>query len=201
VKGLKAVVWLAALAAVVASGFLLWIASRGISARAEPGRLETAIARTMRSLAIPRSERTRANPIAPSADVLESGMGHYADHCASCHANDGSGDTALGRGLYPKPPDMRLEPTQSLTDGELFYIIENGVRLTGMPAFSTGAPEGEESTWHLVAFIRRLPSLTPDEIERMDAMNPVSPAQWQQRLEDERFLRGENPAPPASHGH
>ena len=63
--------------------------------------------------------------------MIAEGRDHFADHCATCHANDGSGNTEMGRGLYPKAPDMRLPATQNLSDAELFYIIENGVRLTG----------------------------------------------------------------------
>jgi hypothetical protein len=92
---------------------------------------------------------------------------------------------------------MRQAATQSLTDGELFYIIENGVRLTGMPAWSTGTPEGEEASWHLVHFIRRLPKLTAEEIEEMEALNPRPPAEIRQDLEAERFLRGDDQAPSA----
>jgi mono/diheme cytochrome c family protein len=132
-------------------------------------------------------------------------MAHYADHCAACHANDGSGETEIGRGLYPKAPDMRLPATQSLTDGELFYIIENGVRLTGMPAWSTGHDDGAEATWHLVHFIRELPRLTPEKIDEMKRLNPRSPAEIQQEIEEEKFLHGggdEPPSPPATtHGH
>ena len=71
-------------------------------------------------------------------EAIAEGRAHFADHCASCHANDGSGDTEMGRGLYPRAPDMRLAATQNLEDHELFYIIENGIRLTGMPAWGTG---------------------------------------------------------------
>src|SRR5436305_995608 len=126
-------------------------------------------------------------------------MAHYADHCAACHANDGSGETELGLGLYPKPPDMRLAATQSLTDGELFFIIENGVRLTGMPAWSTGHTDSEESTWHLVHFIRELPRLRPEKIEDMKRLNPRSPADLQQEIEEQKFLHGSDdvtPSPP-----
>ena len=66
----------------------------------------------------------------------------------------------MGRNFYPKAPDMRLPRTQQLSDGEIFYFIENGVRLTGMPGWSTGTPEGEKSSWQLVHFIRRLSALT-----------------------------------------
>jgi mono/diheme cytochrome c family protein len=190
-----------ALLAVVA---FIWIGSRGISAKAQPGLVETAIARTMRRLAIPRSAREVTNPIATSRDIIAEGMALYADHCAACHANDGSGETEIGLGLYPKPPDMRKEATQSLTDGELFYIIENGVRLTGMPAWSTGTEEGTMATWHLVHFIRELPRLTPDQIEEMKALNPRSPAEVRQELEEQKFLQGGSetlkPRPP-THKH
>jgi len=164
------------IAAVAVRGIAVfaWIGSRGISARAVPGRIETAVVRTMRRLAIPRNDRNRVNPIKATPDIIAKGMAHYADHCAACHANDGSGETELGLGLYPKPSDLRQSTTQSLTDGELFYVIENGVRLTGMPAWSTATKEGETASWHLVHFIRRLPRLTEDDIARMEELNPRS---------------------------
>jgi mono/diheme cytochrome c family protein len=200
---LKALALLAAIVAALMVVAFIWIGSRGISAKVQPGRVETVVARTMRRLAIPRGDRNRQNPVPRSREVVAEGMGHYADHCAACHANDGSGETEMGLGLYPKPPDMRLPATQSLTDGELFYIIENGVRLTGMPAWSTGTREGTTSTWHLVHFIRELPRLTPEQIEQMRQLNPSSPAETRQRLEEEKFLEGGDspPSQPSTHEH
>jgi mono/diheme cytochrome c family protein len=192
---LKAFGLLVAIMAIVIVVAFIWIGSRGISAKAQPGRLETVIARTMRRLAMPRSAGDLKNPIPKSPEVLAEAMAHYADHCAACHANDGSGETELGLGLYPKPPDMRLEGTQSLTDGDLFYIIENGVRLTGMPAWSTGTDEGKTATWHLVHFIRELPRLTPEQLEQMKAMNPRSPEEVRQEIEEQKFLQGGSDAP------
>lgn len=174
----------------------MWFVSRGISAKAEPGRLETFMARTMRGLAVPRRDRDLKNPVALTSEVLASGMAHWADHCAACHGNDGSGQTEIGLGLYPKPPDMRLPATQSLTDGELFHIIENGIRLTGMPAWGSGSPESAEGTWHLVHFIRRLPTLTPEELEEMRTMNPRSAEEVAQEEEMRRFLEGGEPVKP-----
>lgn len=193
---LKALVLFLAVVAVLGVLVFIWIGSRGISARVEPGRIETVVARTMRRLAIPRGDRTRQNPVPATPDVIAAGRAHYADHCAACHANDGSGETQIGLGLYPKPPDMRLAPTQSLTDGELFYIIENGVRLTGMPGWSTGTKEGEEASWHLVHFIRHLPDVREPELKDMEALNPRSPAEIRQEIEADRFLRGDDVAPP-----
>jgi len=192
---LKAFGLLVAIMAIVMVVTFIWIGSRGISAKAQAGRVETVVARTMRRLAIPRSAQALKSPVAKSSEVLAEGMAHYADHCAACHANDGSGETELGLGLYPKPPDMRLQATQSLTDGELFYIIENGVRLTGMPAWSTGTEEGKTATWHLVHFIRELPRLTPEQIEQMKALNPRSPEEVRQAIEEEKFLQGGSETP------
>jgi mono/diheme cytochrome c family protein len=201
---LKAFLLLVGIVILVTVTAFLWIGSRGISARAEPGPIETAVARTMRRLAIPRGDRDRVNPVQPTAEVIAEGMAHYADHCAVCHANDGSGDTEMGMGLYPKAPDMRQAATQSMTDGELFYIIENGVRLTGMPAWGTGTPEGEEASWHLVHFIRQLPKLTEDQIEEMKRLTPRSRREIEQEIEEEEFLQGgEVPSsqPPGTHEH
>jgi mono/diheme cytochrome c family protein len=189
-------VLLVVVATVLIVAIFIWVDSRGISAKAQPGPVETAVARAMRRLAIPRDARDRKNPVALSPEVIAEGMAHYADHCASCHANDGSGETEIGRGLYPKAPDMRLPATQSLTDGELFYIIENGVRLTGMPAWSTGNTDGEASTWQLVHFIRELPRLSTETIDEMKRLNPRSPAEIQQEIEEEKFLRGEGDGVP-----
>ena len=115
-------------------------------------------------------------PANASAESLWNGMQHYARYCALCHANNGSGEkTPLGSGLYPKPPDLRAGDTQRLTDGELFYIIDNGVRFTGMPAFGTGesTPAGDKQLWELVQFVRHLPALTADELGEMEGMNAL----------------------------
>ena len=150
----------ASVLAVTAAGAAIMFRG-GIGARPEPSRLEAALARRARSLAIPGAARDRPNPLPVTPETLAEGRAHFADHCASCHANDGSGDTPLGRGLYPRAPDMRRPETQRLSDGEIFWIIENGVRFTGMPAW--GAPGREAESWALVRFIRHLPSLTPEE--------------------------------------
>ncbi len=91
---------------------------------------------------------------------------------------------------------MRLEPTQSLSDGELFYIIEEGIRFTGMPGWGTGTPEGAQASWHLVHFIRHLPQMTPEEVERMETLVPRSPEEIRQDIEIERFLEGGDPPSP-----
>ena len=167
------------------------IVRRGLSAHDEPSSLEVMVARAMRRWATPADMRHRSNPVQATPEVLDQALGHYADHCATCHANDGSGDTEIGRSLYPKAPDMRAVQTQSLTDGELFSIIEHGIRLTGMPGWGNGTPEGQRDSWGLVHFVRRLPKLTPEELERMEALNPKTPAEFKEAEEIRRFLAGE----------
>lgn len=194
---LKAAVLLAAIGAVVAAIALVYLMNTGLSARETPGALETALALRARNLTIGWHAKNITNPTQSTPEALTEGREHFADHCATCHANDGSGNTDFGRGMFPKPPDMRLPRTQQLTDGELFYIIENGIRFTGMPAFGTGNPAAESSTWPLVHFIRHLPQITPEELAEMERMNPAPPAEIERRLQEEQFLQGGDSAAPA----
>jgi mono/diheme cytochrome c family protein len=150
---------------------------------------------------IPSAARERPNPVPSGAEAVEAGLEHFADHCAVCHANDGSGRVEIGENLYPRAPDMRNDETQSLTDGALFYIIEEGVRLTGMPGWKTGTPEGERESWRLVHFIRHLPRLTEEERRRMERLNPRTAGEWREEQEIEEFLAGDDrdPASRAEH--
>jgi len=180
---------------VLAAGLCLLVAvgylkATGLSARSAAGPMEARAARAVRRFALPASARVAQNPIPSSTAAVADGMAHFADHCALCHGNDGAGRTEMGRGLYPPAPDMRLTRTQGLSDGELFYIIENGIRFTGMPAFGTGTAAGAESTWRLVHFVRHLPDLTAGEIHAMDAMNPRTLEEIRQEIEEQQFLQG-----------
>lgn len=178
------------LALVTGTAVAYSIVSGGLSTRRSPSKTEEAIALTFRKLATPSADRSRVNPVTPTEATIDGALDHFADHCASCHANDGSGNTSMGRSFYPPAPDMRATRTQSLSDGELFSIIENGIRLTGMPAWGTGTEEGEKESWALVHFIRRLPKVSADQIARMESLNPQSPAKLQEAEEARRFLEG-----------
>jgi mono/diheme cytochrome c family protein len=171
------------------------------SAREQPPSFERRIARWARGLATPAEARNRPNPIPNTPEVLMEARAHWADHCAQCHGNDGSGDVAMGKNLYPPAPDMRLAETQQKTDGELFNSIENGIRLTGMPAWG-GSGGHEEDSWKLVNFIRHLPQLTTEEKREMERLNPKGPADLKEEEEEEKFLKGETPdVPQTDHQH
>jgi cytochrome c len=164
-----------------------WITIRGgFSARDNPSAMEAFVARTARKLSIPGSERDAKNPFVPTAEVLSEARTHFADHCATCHANDGSGKTEIGQNLYPKPPDMRQSETQNLTDGQMYYIIHNGIRLTGMPAW--GAPGRDDDSWKLVLFIRHMPRMSPQEMKEMEQFNPKSAMDRSEENEEQLFL-------------
>ena len=161
----------------------------GLSSRATPSKLESAMARNIHHFAIPSSARSAQNPVLASPEDMRDGRLHFADHCSICHANDGSGQTMLGVGLFPRPPDLRLPETQDLTDGELFWVIENGVRFTGMPAFGSGRSHGGElDSWKLVHFIRHLPHLTAAERLEMEHYNPKGPDDRAEEQQENDFL-------------
>jgi len=167
---------------------------RGFSARETPTKMEAFVATRARALAVPSSYRSRSNPVPNTPETLRAGMEHFADHCAVCHDNNGDGQTIFGLGLYPRPPDLRKPDTQKLSDGELFWIIENGVRFTGMPAFS-GHGAATEDSWKLVHFIRHLPRLAPEELAEMDRYNPKGPEDREEEQQEEDFLGGQSAGP------
>ena len=187
-----------ALAVIVCGAGLIFLKTRanGFSARAQPSAFETMAAQTARALALPSNAREKRNPVANSNEALADARAHWADHCALCHANNGSGQIEMGQRMYPPPPDMRKERTQRMTDGEIFYIIENGIRLTGMPAWG-GSEAGEQDSWKLVHFIRHLPAMSASEITEMEKLNPKSPGEQEEEMQEEQFLKGQpvNEAP------
>ena len=170
----------------------------GLSALDEPTRVEHVLARAMRHYATPSDLRERKNPLPLTPEVRAEGLEHFADHCATCHGNDGKGQTAMGPKFYPRVPDMTLDETQSQSDGALFATIENGIRLTGMPAWGNGTAESARGSWALVHFIRHLPNLTQEEISEMERLNPKTLAEWEALREEESFLAEGQDATPGA---
>jgi mono/diheme cytochrome c family protein len=187
---LKVFLVLFGVAILVAAGVAVRTINRGFSAREEPSAAEAMAARMVRRLAVPRRSRNLMNPVYPSDEVLADARAHFADHCATCHANDGSGNTVIGRNLYPKAPDMRLEATQTLTDGELYAIIQDGIRLTGMPAWGKEGDENDEDSWKLVNLIRHFKDLTPEHLKEMQRLNPKGPDEYEEERQEQEFLNG-----------
>ena len=197
----RLILWGAAVGLVALIVIVVFVRGSGISATREPWPLEERMAKAGWRFLIPRDIRGATNPVPDTAEVLTAGLEHFADHCAVCHANNGSGDTTIGRRIFPRAPDMRAARTQNLTDGELFYAIERGIPWTAMPAWETGTSEGAEESWKLVRFIRHLPALTPEEITAMEKLNPKSAAEQARDREIEDFLKGSAAPTPKKGGH
>ena len=189
----------AMLAAAVYAG---WMIHHGFGARTTPGVLESTLAESMRDMAIPSRYKSMKNPVQVTPEVLHEAMEHWADHCATCHANDGSGNTMYGNVMYPRPPDMRQKDTQDMSDGELYYTIQNGIMMSGMPGFGTPG-DNDLDSWKLVVFLRHLPSLSQSEVSDMEKMNPKSPDEMREEQEEDNFLQGGQPPaqPPPTHHH
>lgn len=199
------VIFLAVLAGVATFGWLGYrLFTTGFSAKTEPQAIEIFLARQIRHLAIPIEQRNTPNPVALSPDLLQEGLAHFADHCAGCHANDGSDQTPIGKNVYPKAPDLRLPDTQSMSDGELFWVIHNGIRFTAMPAWGEGDPAQDLDSWKLVHFLRHLPQLTTEELDQMKALNPKTKKDLEEEAAFDQFLQGNDSAaiqPESGHHH
>ncbi|UVT15358.1 MAG: c-type cytochrome [Nitrospira sp.] len=178
---LKILLSLLVIVGLVAFSGALWLGydiyTSGFSAMAEPHPIEVAVVRQFRRFTIPNAIRDRPNPVPISPAVLSEGLDHFADHCAGCHANDGSGETQIGKNVHPRVPDLRRQEIQSMSDGELFFTIHNGIRFTAMPAWGEGDIDHDRGSWKLVHFIRHLPQLSHKELDRMQSLNPKAPHQ------------------------
>jgi plastocyanin/cytochrome c553 len=152
---------------VLGAGVLVYVAAAGrpFAADRAPGPVETAIARQLVRLSVPRSERNAANPFAGDPAAWRGAADHFAEHCAVCHGADGRG-SPIGSHMYPPVPDLASPAIQQFSDGALFSIIQNGVRWTGMPAFRS--TDDADEIWKLVSFVRHVPALTAADLARHD---------------------------------
>jgi predicted CXXCH cytochrome family protein len=150
-----AVVLLVAIVVAMAAAGALWrdMLPGLSSARREPPAVEVAIATWLLRASVPQQDKAQANPLgADPADII-AGQEIFKQKCEICHGYDGSGRTEIGSGEYPRPPALRALNITSLTDGELFYYIRNGIRNTGMPAWNMP----DRQLWQVVAYLRHLP--------------------------------------------
>lgn len=127
--------------------------SHNLTARGQASGLEAFFAQRALGVSVPASAKDKKNPLAHTSENAATGQSRFMQKCAICHALDGSGRTEIGSGEYPHPPDLRSAQVQNMSDGELFYIIQNGVRYSGMPAWALP----DDDTWRLVTFVRQLP--------------------------------------------
>jgi predicted CXXCH cytochrome family protein len=152
---------------------IVLVIHRGFSARSEPSSLEKRAARSLQSLSIPRADSDQNNPLQPTSENVNEGREHFIARCSLCHGADGRGATRVGQSLYPRVPDLHSQETQSLTDGQLHYIIANGVQFTGMPGWRTPHQETEDDSWKLVLYIRDIRPLRTGEASQQNSAHYV----------------------------
>lgn len=109
----------------------------------------------------------KSNPFGHDPAASRAGMSHYKENCLSCHGARDVKASEFAKGLNPGPPMLDMKDVQEMTDGQLFWVVSNGIRSTGMPAFSP--THTEEEIWQIVSFVRQLPKLTPEEIAQLKA--------------------------------
>jgi len=147
----RIVIIIGLLIAVVAAWYVWAAGAHGFSANAAPSWIETKLAALSRHLALPAGDNAARDPEPMTPTRLARARQEFHEQCALCHGDDGSGHTTMGQSLYPKVPDLR-GMTQNRTNGALFYSIRNGIRMSGMPAWSNQDSDAE--IWALVALIR-----------------------------------------------
>lgn len=145
----------AGLATILATG--AW----NVAATATPGKLEERLAKFALDRSVARRAPSSRNPLPASPEVWKIGLSHYRENCVACHGAPGVDAAEFGLGLNPPAPDLTLPRVQARTDGAMYWIVANGIRLTGMPAF---APTHEErEIWAIVSFVRHLEEITDPE--------------------------------------
>ena len=149
----------------IGAAAVVYTGSFNTAATAPPGRLEKRIATFALDRSVAKRASDRENPLPAGPDTLRQGLKEYRSHCLVCHGAPGVDPGSIGQGLNPGAPDLSLPRVQARTDGQLFWITSEGIRMTGMPAF--GPTEGEEEIWHMVAFVRHLPELTDEEVAQL----------------------------------
>ncbi len=127
-----------------------------LSALSEPGQTETLLATKAKHYLVQRNSRSGIPP-APfdRQAAIKEGERLFGTECAACHGMSGRSPTDAGRWMYPRAADLASRDTQSYSDEEIFWIIKNGIRLSGMPAF--GKVETDDHIWDLVLYFRTLP--------------------------------------------
>jgi mono/diheme cytochrome c family protein len=136
-----------------------------MSASAKPGLLEKIFAPWAFTQSMEKRAPDTKNPFANDPSALASGIAHYRENCVVCHGAPNVKPAELAAGLNPPVPDLDTDDAQSLSDGQLFWIIKNGIRMTGMPAF--GETHSDQEIWHIVTFVRHLPEITDVEREKL----------------------------------
>jgi mono/diheme cytochrome c family protein len=148
------------LTGLIVAGYLA-SGSYDVSAAKRPSKMEARLAAFALNKSVAKRAPKEKNPVPGSAQIWAATLPEYRENCVTCHGAPGVDASEIGEGLNPPPPDLTLPRVQARPDGELFWIVSNGIRTTGMPAF--GPTHKPEEIWKLVALLRHLPELSAEE--------------------------------------
>jgi mono/diheme cytochrome c family protein len=166
----------------VGAAAVVYTGSFNTAATVPPGKLERRLAIYALDRSVARRAPDRENPFPSTPETLREGLEEFRENCVVCHGAPGVDPEEIGQGLNPGAPDLTTPRVQARSDGELFWITSEGVRMTGMPAF--GPTHEEKEIWEIVAFLRHLPEITAEETREL-------------RREDEESEKRSAPAVPA----
>jgi mono/diheme cytochrome c family protein len=145
---------------------------QGCSAGKQPSQGETSLANAAKDVTIPLEAGKMTNPLPETDEVVSQGQEVFLGSCAQCHGADARGDADLGRSMNPPAMDLSSSHVQHWNDAELFWIVQNGVRLTGMPSWKSSISDTD--TWKLARFIHKLPAATASTAVPSQAQAVVS---------------------------
>ena len=143
-------------------GAMLGALLQGCTADKPPSHEETSLANAAKEVTIPLEAGKMKNPLPETDEVVSQGQEVFLGSCAQCHGADARGDTNIGRNMYPPATDLSSPHVQHWSDAELFWIIQNGIRLTGMPSWKSSISAND--TWKLARFIHNLSRPAPTAV-------------------------------------
>jgi mono/diheme cytochrome c family protein len=160
---------------------LLVLPSMNWSALGKPGRLERRLAGYVTSHWIRRNADTQSNPLPSTPENLKSGQRDFEGHCAGCHGLEGDGENRFEADFYPPIPKL-TGGTQKMSDGELYFIIANGISMSAMPGF--GKNHDSKEIWGMVLWVRHLAQPNPQEKEAIESRTHMTAGQHEKMMKE-----------------
>ncbi len=151
---------------IAAGAVLVWSGSYNIAATVPHWKVTHLFLEEVRERSISAHSRGIIVPSLINPKLIEAGFRNYHEMCRLCHGAPGYSQTEIAKGLYPPPPDLtKEESVKDRNDAQFYWVIKNGIKMTGMAAF--GPTHKEQELWGIVAFLKKLPSLKPEEYKAM----------------------------------
>jgi len=160
-----------AVAALLVIAIALWIYARSglydIGADAHHWAVTYNILQSVRDRSIRERSRDLRPPNLNDPQLVLKGAGQYAAMCTGCHLVPGKENSEIREGMYPQPPNLSK---LSVDPRDAFWAIKHGIKMSGMPAW--GASHDDATIWSMVAFLQKLPELTPQQYKEIVAKAP-----------------------------